>query len=424
MQDYSIDPKHDPGIYQIHTLANGIPIFYKHVAKQFGTPIIGVTIMVAAGSRDDEPGKEGAAHYLEHVVFQGTKNYPNRDLISKPFDEASSYHNAFTAQEHTEYVMAGPASFFPAGFTILADQVLNPLINTKNVSHERKIITEEEKSKNADVNYYAYRKWAELSLGDHPLSRPSIGSHATINKMSPADLQDFHQKYYIAGRITIGITGDIPEATIIKECEKHFGHLPKTDRFVRPTNYTIIGKSIHRKTFKPTQFNRSVAMISRTLPMLDFRQRVILSLFENMMSMGTTSPLFTQLREKNKLCYSYGFGYDTVSDFASLYFEVEASIKNIPAVEKIFWQLMPATLKDKQRFEDVKSQRLARILLGEFTINGIHKAALGDLEVNNKVIPLKEFVETLISISHAELVTTVAPIITQEQFYTVIVDCD
>lgn len=419
---WHVEPEHDPGIYERHELTNGIPVFFKHVTKQFGLPVTEVDIMVNVGSREDESGLEGTAHYLEHVVFQGTEQYPSKDAISKPVDAASAYHNAFTSKEWTSYSMYGPTSFFGSAVDILADQVLRPLITAKNVEHERRIILEEEKSKTAQVSYFAYLKAQSLRLGSHPMGRPNIGTQSSISQITTEAIQRFHANNYRASRIQILVTGDITITQVLDTCEAKFGHLTSEPRYHRPNPFSIQGQPRHRRAYRPAGYNRSCTIISRVAPRLDFYQERIVSLYGSMLNMGTTSPLFTELREEKQLCYGYHLDFDVFSDYAAWEFEVEASRNNIPIIEDIFWAILPKTLNDEQRFDEVKERRLTNIMLSEFGIGDIHRGARSDLMVHHEVIPLQRDIDAYQSMTHPELVANLKSFLNPADFYTVVVE--
>src|SRR4051812_22420040 len=105
----------DPGVFTIDTLSNGIQIFHRSCNQLFGLPKLACCVLVKAGGRDDTAGKEGSAHFFEHMPFRGTKQFPSLEELTYDIERNGGYVNAFTTDEATGYEIIVPSPMLEAG---------------------------------------------------------------------------------------------------------------------------------------------------------------------------------------------------------------------------------------------------------------------------------------------------------------------
>ncbi len=169
---------------------------------------------VHVGSRYDPATRQGLAHFLEHMLFLGTKNYPDADGYQKFISENGGSHNAYTSFEHTNYYFdIDNASLVPA-LDRFSDFFVSPLFNADYVQREVNAVESEYRTKIKDENRRILDATQQLINPEHPYHQFTVGSLSTLSSPSIRDdMLSFYQRYYSASRMTLVVVGDysLPE---------------------------------------------------------------------------------------------------------------------------------------------------------------------------------------------------------------------
>jgi predicted Zn-dependent peptidase len=264
-------------------------------------------IWVGVGSRDETPALAGASHYLEHLLFKGTRK---RDAleIAAVMDAVGGEMNAFTAKEYTCYYARVLDRDVPLAVDVVTDMVTSSLITGHDVENERGVILEEIAMHDDDPTDVVHDTFAAQIWGDAPLGRPVLGTVETIEAMSRAAIGGYYRRRYRPRDTVVAVAGNVDHATIVRLVRKAlkeagFG----LDDGVTPAPARIGGRapafqpgvSVLRR---PTE-QANIVLGTRGLHRLDER-RFALGVLNGALGGGMSSRLFQEIREKRGLAYS------------------------------------------------------------------------------------------------------------------------
>ncbi|MFG3284409.1 M16 family metallopeptidase [Streptomyces sp. NPDC048111] len=273
-------------------------------------------IWVQVGSRDETPTLNGATHYLEHLLFKGTRKRSALD-ISSALDAVGGEMNAFTAKEYTCYYARVLDTDLPLAIDVVCDMLTDSLIRAEDVDAERGVILEEIAMTEDDPGDCVHDLFAHTMLGDTPLGRPVLGTVDTINALTPAQISRFYKKHYDPRHLVVAAAGNVDHATVVRQVRKAFekaGALSHTDAVpLTPRG----GSRTLKATGRMELLNRRTEQAHVVLGMPGLartdERRWALGVLNTALGGGMSSRLFQEVREKRGLAYSV---YSYTSGFA------------------------------------------------------------------------------------------------------------
>jgi predicted Zn-dependent peptidase len=267
-------------------------------------------IWVGVGSRDETPSLAGATHYLEHLLFKGTRR---RDAlsISAALEAVGGDLNAFTSKEYTCYHARVLDTDLPLAIDVIVDMVTSSLIASADVDAERDVILEEIAMNEDDPADAVQEAFAGLLHGDSPLGRPILGTVDSIRGLSRTAIAGYYRRRYVAPNIVVTAAGNLTHNQVVREVRRAFhkaGALG-ADSVPAPTRRGV-SRQVPRPGIKvlrrPTeQANLVLGMpgLQRTDP-----RRFACGVLNAALGGGMSSRLFQEVREKRGLAYSvYSF---------------------------------------------------------------------------------------------------------------------
>lgn len=197
--------------YQKTVLENGIRI----VTETFpAVRSASIGVWINAGSRNETQDNSGIAHFLEHMVFKGTKNYSVKE-ISKSMESLGGYLNAFTTKEHTCFLARVLDEYVEDAFAVLADLTLHPLFPAKELSKEKLVVLEELKSVEDDPEDWIFELLEKNLYPHQQLGVPIIGTEESVKKFSVEKLKNFRKEFYFPSNLVIAATGNVQHERIV-----------------------------------------------------------------------------------------------------------------------------------------------------------------------------------------------------------------
>src|SRR6201993_2165656 len=174
---------------------------------------VALGIWVGVGSRDEDQAHAGATHYLEHLLFKGTRQRTALD-ISAAMDAVGGELNAFTGKEYTCYYARVLDADLPLAIDVLADMVTSSLIEPKDVDAERGVILEEIAMNDDDPSDTVHEAFAAQLFGDTPLGRPILGSVDSINAITREQIFEHYRARYTPPHVVVSAAGNLEPATL------------------------------------------------------------------------------------------------------------------------------------------------------------------------------------------------------------------
>ena len=317
-------------------LPNGLRVLTETVPA---APSVAIAISVSVGSRDEIEGQFGSTHFLEHLLFKGTKKRSAKE-IAEAFDSVGASSNAATAKEYTSYYARVQNSALPIAVEVLADMVTGSVIDENEFELERTVILEELAMVQDDPEDVAHEAASAAVLGENdPLGRPIGGTPETITAVSRDDVFSHYLNNYRPQDLVVtaagGVNHDHLLELVIKELSASGINLEQiasparrnlgTRDFVPEQDFV----SVHKET---QQANVAISM--RGISAMDER-RYAMGVLNTILGGGMSSRLFQEVREKRGLAYSvYSFnqGYSDAGLFGMF---AGTSPKNASEVAKI-----------------------------------------------------------------------------------------
>ena len=162
----------------------------------------------SAGSRDEAPAISGSSHFLEHLLFKGTKSRSAQD-IAEAFDAVGGDLNAFTAKEYTCYYARVLDRDLELAVDHLADMLQHSVIRSADLDGERQVILEEINMHEDSPEDLVHDVFTETLWPDHPLGRPVLGTVATIEAATRASVNRFYKRHYVPGNFVVAAAGNV-----------------------------------------------------------------------------------------------------------------------------------------------------------------------------------------------------------------------
>jgi|SRR5579872_1251622 len=199
------------------TFKNGLNVFLVNVPD---AQSVVFTIFVKVGSRYERRGEEGIAHFLEHVFFKGSQNYPNPSSMSTLIDAIGGDFNAATSKESTEFYIHAEKHNFDLIFNVLTDMIQNPLFNAEELQKEKGVVIEEINLYQDNPGAQVESNLEEVMWPKTTLGKEIIGTRASINGLNRDKVFAFKRKFYHPGNIILGISGAFDQKEVLKKIRK------------------------------------------------------------------------------------------------------------------------------------------------------------------------------------------------------------
>ncbi|MDK1476959.1 pitrilysin family protein [Streptomyces sp. 549] len=273
-------------------------------------------IWAHVGSRDETPALGGATHYLEHLLFKGTRRRSALD-ISAALDAVGGEMNAFTAKEYTCYYARVLDTDLPLAIDVVCDMLTGSVIRQEDIDAERGVILEEIAMTEDDPGDCVHDLFAHTLFGDTPLGRPVLGTVDTVNALTRDRVARFYRRHYDPTHLVVAAAGNIDHDTVVEQVRAAFeaaGALSRTEAEPLPprtgTRRIRGGSRIELLDRRTEQAHVVLGMpgLART-----DERRWALGVLNAALGGGMSSRLFQEIREKRGLAYSV---YSHTSGFA------------------------------------------------------------------------------------------------------------
>lgn len=319
--------------------------------------------MVDTGSRDETEEEHGIAHFIEHVIFKGTKRRKAYHILSR-LDDVGGDLNAYTTKEETAFHASFLSPHYERAMELIGDIVFNSVYPEVELDKEREVIIDEINSYKDSPSELIFDDFEELIYANHPIGRNILGTPKTINRFTRKDIESFIANNYHTDQMILCSVGSIPFDKLVRFADRYFGYVPENIRTKRRKAFKDYKASEEIKNLNTHQIHcilGNVAYDARN------KKRLSLVLLNNLLGgQGLNSRLNLSLREK------YGYAYNVESNFTpyfdtgvlSIYFgtEQEKFDKSLKLVHKELNKLCDQKLGTLQ-LKRAKDQMIGQIAI-------------------------------------------------------------
>jgi predicted Zn-dependent peptidase len=365
---------------------------------------VALGIWAGVGSRDETPRLAGASHYLEHLLFKGTRRRSARD-IAEAMDAVGGETNAFTSKEYTCFYARTLDRDLPLAVDVLVDMLRHSRIASADVEAERTVILEEIGMHNDAPDDVVHDLFAEALFGGHPLGRPVLGSVESISAMPRDAVARYWRRHYVPGNLVVAAAGSIGHDKVVQLVADAFGDATDGEalgpREGRQEPRLHGGVLVRRK---PTE-QAHVVLGGRGLSRSDPR-RFALGVLNLAFGGGVSSRLFQEVREKRGLVYSiysYAAQYTETGSFTVYAGAAPKRIHEVLAIVRDELERVVADGLTEAELERGKGHLKGSLVLGMEDTSG-RMTRLGKSELTyGEILSLDEVVRRVDAVSDADV---------------------
>jgi len=261
---------------------------------------VSVGIWMKTGSRRENPELNGISHFIEHMVFKGTK-HRSAEQIARSVDSIGGHLDAFTAKECVCFNTKVLDEHLPIAFDVLSDLVQNPLFNEEDIARERGVVLEELKMDEDNPDYLVHEIFTQNFWKDHALGKPILGTRDTVKRLEQKVLDDYFRRCYVPNNMIISAAGNLEHQQLVDLVRKWFTSVkPRTDETPDPAPVAHSRITLRNKK-ELEQVHLCLGVPSYPLP---HERRYACYVLNTLLGGGMSSRLFQNIRERLGLAYA------------------------------------------------------------------------------------------------------------------------
>jgi predicted Zn-dependent peptidase len=297
------------------------------------TQTITIQATVKTGSNNETEEISGISHFMEHMLFEGTKNRKDSQIISNEIESLGGELNAYTSNERTCFYIKIAKKHFNKALDIVSDIIQNPLFTEKTIEKERKIILKEINLHKDEPRFHQWVLFTKALFKKHPARRPAYGTVKAVKAVKRKDLLNYYHKYYTPNNIILSVVGNFNKDTLnkIKEQFKNFKSrkTPKTKTINEPKQNKVEIKKEKRKILS------SYMVMGYKTPRRTDKDSYTLDVIRSILGRGQSGKIFNEIRNKRGLAYEVGVHHDPSIDYGFFAVYLNTHKKNIKKIIKL-----------------------------------------------------------------------------------------
>jgi predicted Zn-dependent peptidase len=348
--------------YERTTLPNGLRLLTTQMPEVRSASI---AFFFAVGSRFEQDAQAGASHFIEHMLFKGSRLYPTARFISEAIEGVGGVFNGSTGKELTSYTARVPGEYLPVVLDVLADMIRHPLFESSEIEKERGVIIEELSATQDDPQEWVNLLIDEAMWPDLPLGRDDAGTIETVSHLQRQQLLAYLHTYYRPNTLVLSIAGNIDHQQVRQLVEQLFGDWEAGDEPAWTASLPPRATSPVRMIKKATeQTNISLATLGAASGSPDYYP---LLLINGLLGDGMSSRLFQSVREEQGLAYDIGSYFNSYYETGSLVVSAGIDPSNTSdTIRAIIQELtrLSDTLVPTEELERIKAYLRGGLLLG------------------------------------------------------------
>ena len=310
------------------TLENGVRVLSERIPS---VRSISVGVWVATGSRDERAAERGISHFLEHMVFKGTRKR-RMHHIARRMESVGGYLNAFTAKEYTCYYARALDEHLARAIDTVCDLILFPTLPEKEIEKEKGVILEEMKMYEDAPEDLVFDRFESVVYDGHALGAPVIGYPRTVQSFNREMLCDYMGGHYVPNRVALVVAGNAKHDDIVRIAEDMLADMPIAERPIRrtPVNGYVPHDFVEPRPIQQAHF----VMGARGLSVCN-EDRVAFTVLNTLLGGGMSSRLNQNVREKYGFCYSIGSFANMHSDSGDFGVYAASDVRKMERVKRL-----------------------------------------------------------------------------------------
>ena len=314
-----------------YKLKNGVTvIFEKNSSKS-----VAVEVMFKVGSNFESEKMAGISHFLEHMLFEGTKNRKDSREIANEIEKYGGEFNAYTTGDRTAFFIKIINKRFDKALDILSDMVANPIFDKKVIEKEKQVILKEINMVTDDSRLHQWILFQKTLFEKHPAKNPTYGTVETVKSFDRKHVSDYYFSHYIPNNMIVSVVGNVKNVN--GEVRRYFGNLKPSKNIHRPKINEPLLKRIRKSVEKKKTLNSYMVLGYKTVSRLH-KDSYVLDAVAAILGRGQSGWMFDEIRNKRGLAYQVGVNDENESDYGMFAVYTSLDKKNIEKAKNIILQ--------------------------------------------------------------------------------------
>lgn len=288
-----------------YKLKNGLRVLLVESRK---SPVVSVQMWVRTGSADEKKGEEGISHFIEHLLFKGTRKYKTGEIASLVEGNGGEL-NAYTSYDQTVFYVTIESQKRKIALDVISEMMGFPLFDAQEIDNERGVVIEEIKRGEDSLSSVAWKNLFSTVYTKHSYKEPVIGYDKNIKTLTPKKIKSFYQSRYVPSNMFLVVTGDFDSTEMKKEVAEYFGSFQAFKLDKRTRKKEPVQKKSRIKVIS-TKFKKTQGYLAWRAPSIKHKDVPALDLLSMILGTGDSSRLSKKLRIDNLLVQGVGaFAY-------------------------------------------------------------------------------------------------------------------
>lgn len=396
---------------QLKKLTNGLPII---LVPMKGSESLTVMVLANTGSRFEPQGKEGLAHFFEHIVFKGTANFPTAQKLAAAIDGLGADFNAFTSHEYTGYFVKAAAKHTATALDVVSDMLLRPKLRTEDVEREKGVIIEEINMYHDQPASHVSNLFNQLAYQGSGLGHNIVGTKETVSAIKADDFKAFLKQWYglpnlvlvLAGKDTVvndPKTLKLAEEMFSKSTESRAAEKQVINSFLADPDLADSRLQVENRETQQAHFVLGWPGINRS-----DERKYAMSVLSAVVGGNMSSRLFTEVREKRGLCYYVHSVTDQFHDKGMVGVAAGVDPQRVKEAIGVSAAEFHKIATGKQKISKTELSRAQEYLIGKWALNMEDSSSVAQFVglrqvLLNELISLEEMIKRIQAVTIPEL---------------------
>jgi predicted Zn-dependent peptidase len=414
--------KPGPQAYARTVLDNGIRVVTEKIPT---VRSVSIGVWADVGSRDESTTQNGISHFVEHMVFKGTRNRSVRE-IAQSLESLGGYLNAFTTKEQTCFYARVLDANVVEAVDVLSDIVQNATFRREELEKEKLVVIEELRNAEDDPGDIIHDYLEKAVFPNHSLGFPIIGTEENLRKFCRDDLVGHIQRHFHPTRLVLAAAGNIDHQRFVRLAEKHFGALrlgqPKRVRDAGPLRTSRPIRKVSARSIKQAHVALGTVAYG-----VKHRDRYPLLVVNALLGEGMSSRLYQTIRETHGMAYTVYSFVNLMSDTGLFGTYLATDKKNIePAIDMVHKELRSLVHErvPTDELDRTKSQIKGTMMLGlENTSSRMMRLGSGELYFE-KQVTLDDVLKKVDGVRPSDIQRVAEDLFSRKRFSTIVIRPD
>ena len=312
-------------------LKNGITIIFDRKLSKS----VAIEVMFKVGSNYEDKKQAGISHFLEHMLFEGTKKRKTSREIANEIEKYGGEFNAYTTGDRTGFYIKIINKRLETALEILSDMVANPLFDKKIIEKEKRVVLKEINMVTDDPRLHQWILFQKILFENHPAKNPTYGAVETVKKFNRQDIASYYFTHYVPNNMIISVVGSADN--IKKRIERFFGNLKQRKWRQRQIASEPAQTEIKKFVEKKETLNSYLVLGYKTVPRLH-NDSYVFEVIASILGRGQSGWMFDEIRNKRGLAYQVGINNESEMDYGMFAVYTGLDKKNIAKAKDIIIQ--------------------------------------------------------------------------------------